>query len=135
MMKRMVIALGVFAATVLPLSAASIWTNTGAEIDERVADTQTLAPIDLMKSAFAQVPFANFRYPHVDKDQDVTFIADDPVYHGGGNHHGVYRSMGKTGELRALMRKGEPVPGTAGRHLQVVARIASGQRRLRHQCH
>lgn len=99
----------------LPLSAATIWSDSEAEVDEHVADTQTLAPVDLVKPAFAQIPFVNFRYPHVTGDMDVTFIADDPVFPGEGKHHGIYRSIGKTGELVPLVRQGDPLPGLGAR--------------------
>ena len=89
--------LGLLILANLPLSAATMWSDSEAEVDEHVADTQTLAPVDLMKPAFAQIPFVNFRYPHVTGDMDVTFIADDPVFPGKGEHHGIYRSIGKTG--------------------------------------
>lgn len=111
-MKKTLVCLAIVLPLTLHLRAASIWTDTGAEIDERVSDTQTLAPVNLMQPALAQVPFSNFRYPHVDAQIDVTFIADDPVY-GGSAHHGVFRSVAKTGELVPLMRKGDPVPGMA----------------------
>jgi hypothetical protein len=111
-MKKALVCLAIVLPIAVHLRAASIWTDTGAEIDERVSDTQSLAPINLMRPEAANLPFSNFRYPHVDGQVDVTFIADDPAY-GGGAHHGVYRSLGKTGELVALMRKGDPVPGTA----------------------
>ncbi len=112
-MKRLGLLFGLLSAALLSSAhAASIWTDSEAEIDERVADTQTLAPVDFLKAQTAQIPFTNFRYPHVDRDMDVTFIADDHLFDGSkGKHHGVYRSLGKTGELTPLIRDGEPIPG------------------------
>ncbi|MEP6685181.1 MAG: hypothetical protein ABJB22_00255 [Verrucomicrobiota bacterium] len=98
------------------LHAVSYWTETASQIDEIVANAKTVPPPGMLQPLLANVPFSNFRYPHVDAHENVTFIADDPVYSDKVAHHGIYRSMGGTGELRPLVRKDETaVPNTSMR--------------------
>lgn len=102
--------------------AETVWAESGAVLDTVVADTGTAAPPTAaggnLAPLGAPVPFGNFRYPHVDEAENVTFIADDPVYPGGGPNHGIFRSPapGETAGgdgLQALVRAGETrVPGT-----------------------
>ncbi len=73
-----------------------------------------MPPPGVLQPLLAKVPFSNFRYPHVDENENVTFIADDPVYNGKAARHGIYRSIARTGELQPLVRQGETlVPGTS----------------------
>jgi hypothetical protein len=110
---RRAAAAAILLAGVLPLRAVTLWTETGARLDETIADTTTAAPATALQPLLTQVPFSSFRYPHVDAEENVTFIADDPAF-GSRRHHGIYRSFAATGELQPLVRIGEAtVPGTA----------------------
>lgn len=89
------------------LSGASYWELSDAEVDETVAgpqvETSPLMPLE------ANIPFANFRYPHVDGVENVTFIVDP------GEHHGIYRSFAGSRMLGELVKAGvTPLPGVAG---------------------
>lgn len=77
--------------------AVSYWEPSGAAVDETVAGPRTdfLAPLD------ASIPFGDFRYPHVDSLENVTFIVDP------GKDHGVYRSFAATRALSGLVKAGE----------------------------
>ncbi len=89
--------------------------ETGAEVDEVVAESGMAAPASVLRPLAAQIPFVAFRYPHVDADQNVTFIADDPIYTKGGENHGIFRSLAAGGPLVTLVRAGETeVPGEPG---------------------
>jgi hypothetical protein len=77
-------------------------------VDEVVADTTTLAPVR------APIPFADFRYAHVDADENVTFIADDPYVvrnAQAARTHGIYRSSSATGELECIVGPDTVLPG------------------------
>lgn len=79
-----------------------------AVVDEIVADTTTLAPVR------APIPFADFRYAHVDTDENVTFIADDPFVvrnAQAARTHGIYRSSSATGELECIVGPDTDLPG------------------------
>lgn len=93
-----------------------MWTESGAQIDEVVANSRTVPPASVVQPLYANIPFSNLRYPHVDAQENVTFIADDPAYSSKVHHHGIYRSLSRTEELRSLVRAGESfVPGTTAR--------------------
>lgn len=87
--------------------AVTYWSETAAQIDEVVANEKTVPPPSMLQPLLAKTPFSNFRYPHVDAHENVTFIADDPVYSDKVAHHGIYRSVAATGELQPLVRKDE----------------------------
>ena len=103
----------IFASTLLMLavlaapaiSQESTLVDTPATPDELIADQRTIVPCRM------PVEFTSFRYPHLDKDLSVTFIADDP-YHRGGKKFGIYRSDGSTGKLEKLVNN-EDAPGTS----------------------
>lgn len=88
------------------LHAASYWEISNAEVDETIAGPQAGAtPLTALGS---DIPFGDFRYPHVDVLENVTFIVDP------GGHHGIYRSDSLTRTLTALVKSDEtelPVPG------------------------
>ncbi len=73
--------------------AAGDWVETGAKIDEVVAETGMPAPPSQLRPLAAEIPFAGFRYPPVDDEENVTFIADGAIYTDGGKNHGIYRSL------------------------------------------
>ncbi len=95
-----------------PAHGATEWVETGAAIDTVVADTATNAPADRLAPLAAPVPFKEFRYPLVDDAQNVTFIADDPVYGPKEGQHGIFRSFAADGQLRTLISQADPIPGT-----------------------
>ena len=101
--------LSLLAVSARSLPGVTVWTETGARLDETIADGSTVPPPGVMQPLLAKVPFSNFRYPHVDENENVTFIADDPVYGGEPSRHGIYRSIASSGELQALVRQGETV--------------------------
>ncbi len=114
-MKIAALMIGVAMAWVMSAWAAEGWVETGAKIDEVVAESGMLAPTSALRPLAAEIPFVAFRYPHVDEQQNVTFIADDPAYSDGGENHGIYRSLAAGGDLIALVRAGETeVPGAGG---------------------
>lgn len=78
------------------ISQESTLVDSPATPEELIADQRTIVP--------CRVPteFTSFRYPHLDKDLSVTFIADDPYYRGG-QKFGIYRSEGATGKLEKLV--------------------------------
>jgi hypothetical protein len=103
--------MGVFWAGLLAgctgLFGASYWEMSRAEVDETVAgpavEVMPLAPVG------ADIPFGDFRYPHVDSLENVSFIVDP------GEHHGIYRSYAGTRMLGELVKAGvTPLPGGAG---------------------
>ena len=98
-----------------PARGATAWVETGAVIDTVVADTATLAPANPLVPLAAPVPFQEFRYPHVDDAENVTFIADDPVYGPEHGQHGVFRSFAADGHLQTLVSQDDLVPGTDGK--------------------
>ena len=71
--------------------------------DELVADQKTLAPSRI------PVAFTSFRYPHLDQDLSVTFLADDPYYRGG-KKFGIYRSEGSSGQVVRLVNNEDAPP-------------------------
>lgn len=114
-MKTALCFVSVLVAGAFQLEAVSVWTESGAKIDEVVANDKTAPPPNLMQPLLINAPFSNFRYPHVDAHENVTFIADDPVFHDKALHHGIYRSIAATEELRPLVRQGEAPPGVTFR--------------------
>jgi hypothetical protein len=105
-----------FLACAVAAPAATVWKESRAKVDEVVADTTDLAPPSPLTPLAAQIPFKNFRYPFVDPNETVTFIADDPVYGGTRASHGIYRSYAGSGRLETLVRAGETtVPGQNAR--------------------
>lgn len=90
----------------LPLSAEVTLVNHPATPDELIADQSTIVPCRL------PVAFTSFRYPHINPDETVTFIADD-VYYRGGKRFGIYRSDGRTGSLEKLVNNEDTPPGIA----------------------
>ncbi len=95
---------------------ATEWKNSGAKIDELVADTSSLAPTGTLSPLAARIPFVNFRYPHVDALENVTFIADDPlITDQKAPSHGIYRSYAD-GRFEALIStKDTPIPGSTAK--------------------
>ena len=116
-MKRPLCVFAVALLAAAPLGAATRWEAVNADVDETIADTSESPPSAMMHPLLTDVPFSNFRYPHVDLEENVTFIADDPVYSKKAAHHGIYRSIAKPpGELHALVRKGDvALPGSSYR--------------------
>jgi hypothetical protein len=111
--KRLLVSAAILITAATPLPAVTFWSETGARIDETVATSETKAPFNPLQPLLTDVPFSGFRYPHVDANEDITFIADDPIDSSKrGKHHGIYRSIAATGELRALVREGEAIPGS-----------------------
>ncbi len=105
-------------ATTRPVRGATAWVETGAVIDTVVADTATAAPANPLAPLAAPVPFQGFRYPHVDDAENVTFIADDPVYAPAGaskGQHGIFRSFAADGHLQTLVSQDDLIPGTDGK--------------------
>ena len=93
---------------------ATEWKETKSVVDTVVADSTDLPPPSVLVPIAARIPFKNFRYPHVDAQENVTFIADDPVYGGNQVNHGIYRSYAANGKLEALVHAGETaVPGSS----------------------
>ncbi len=94
--------------------AAETWVDTKGRIDEVVADTTTVPLSSTLQPLSTRIPFTNFRYPYVDAELNVTFIADDPLIgQTKGDHLGIYRSSAADGRLLALVSGRETiVPGT-----------------------
>lgn len=86
----------------MSLSAEVALVDNPTTPDELIADQATMVPCRVA------VPFTSFRYPHMDLDGTVTFIADD-IYYRGGERFGIYRSEGRTGSLEKLVNN-EDVP-------------------------
>jgi len=80
------------------LDAATYWEESSAAVDEAVADTNTAAT--RLVPLAAQVPFQDFRYPHVDNLENVTFIVDQAP------NHGIYRSFAMGRSLLPLVQSG-----------------------------
>ena len=95
-----------------PARGATAWVETGAAIDTVVADTATTAPANGLAPLTAPVPFKEFRYPLVDDAENVTFIADDPVYGPEKGQHGIFRSFAADGHLQTLVSQDGLIPGT-----------------------
>lgn len=77
-------------------------------MDEVVADTTVIPPRHPAVLALSTpIPFHNFRYPHVNAAEDVTFIADDR--NADAPQHGIYRSLAATKKLQPLAAKGQPL--------------------------
>lgn len=92
---------------------AEEFTDARGRIDEIVADTTDTPAPSALEPLAAPIPFRNFRYPYVDPAQNVTFIADDPLYDGSkGANLGIYRSYASGGRLETLVSSKTPAPGT-----------------------
>ena len=60
-----------------------------------------------LKALVLSTRFDNIRYPHMDKEGSVTFVADDANNSNSkGTNHGIYR-YGADGSLACLVRGGE----------------------------
>lgn len=83
---------------VSPAGAVTQWTPNPMQSADVVAESGNLAPLP------TPLPLTNFRYPHVDADGTVTFIADDPVKFNSGDKrvplaHGIYRYKADGGQI------------------------------------
>ncbi len=109
---------------------ATEWSDTRTAIDEVVADTATLPPTSALEPLRARIPFKNFRYPYVDPQQNVTFIADDPLYAptgSDGDNLGIYRSYAADGKLEALVSAHDTiVPGTTDARFRFIRGLHMG---------
>jgi hypothetical protein len=77
------------------LQAASYWELSGAAVDETIAGPKVAPSLTEVESG---IPFGDFRYPHVDYLENVTFIVDP------GKNHGIYRSHPVTRTLSELVK-------------------------------
>ena len=102
--------MGIFAAGILAgcagLYGVSFWEESGAVVDETVADAPSVAA--RLMPLGSQIPFRQFRYPHVDTLENVTFIVDQE------EHHGIYRSFAVNRNLSKVVESGATPLPTAG---------------------
>jgi len=81
---------------------AAYWAGSGGAVDETVADA--LSEVASFKAAAAssdELAKAEFRYPHVDELENVSFIVERPR-----SVHGIYRSYGINRRLSELVASG-----------------------------
>jgi len=109
-------ALGLFAGGLLAgcatLQAASYWELSGATVDEAVAGPGTAPSLSAVDTS---IPFGDFRYPHVDYLENVTFIVDP------GKNHGIFRSHPVTRSLTELVKSDVtqlPASGAVARYIR-----------------
>lgn len=86
------------------MQAASYWELSGATVDETIAGPNVASSLAEVE---ANIPFGEFRYPHVDYLENVTFIVDP------GKNHGIYRSHPITRSLTGLIKsEATALPGS-----------------------
>jgi hypothetical protein len=107
------------------LWASTYWVPADAEVDEVVADTTTIPPRHpAVLPLGTPIPFQNFRYPHVNAAEDVTFIADD--FARNRQQHGIYRSFGASHKLKPLLVKGLPIEAHSPVQFEFVSGLQMG---------
>lgn len=81
--------------------------DSRAFVDEIVADTDFLIPLSELGT---NIPFSNFRYPYIDRDKNVLFLAND-WFKGASarNHNGIYYSR-SSGELESFLKQEKQLP-------------------------